>query len=56
MRNLTHYEIIILIKNEVTRMHLNANNSTPVNVLWMKGYAQRILKYIEEYDSLEKED
>lgn len=51
MHNLTHYELTILIKNEIQNMQKNAIEGLKIN--YIHSRAQDIIKYIEEFNSLE---
>jgi len=49
-RQLTHYELSILIKNEITKMYdVMIHNFNPKQA---RARAEDIIKYCEEYDSL----
>ncbi len=52
MRNLTHYELTILIKNQIQNMQINAISDLGINILFCEARAQEILEYIREYNSL----
>ena len=51
MRQLTHYELTILIKNEISSMYSNVSGD--FNIHHAMHRAKDILKYIEEYEQLE---
>ena len=53
MRLLTHYELRVLIKNEVHNMAKDAfEDGAGVTVHYQKERAKDILKYITEYEAL----
>ncbi len=54
MRKLTHYELRVLINNEVQNMARNSFESTNgLDVNYQKSRAEDILRYIAEYEQLE---
>jgi len=54
MRNLTHYELSILIKNQIRIIY--ENSITKFDVRHARERAKEILRYIEEYEQLETEE
>lgn len=55
MRQLTHYELIILIKNEIDNLARESNGSGKLCLLYIEARAKTILNYIQEYDQIGEE-
>ncbi len=53
MRQLTHYELRVLIKNEVENMYNHETMHNTNDVYYIQARCEDILKYMEEYFSLE---
>lgn len=51
-RELTSYELRVLIRNEIQNMAKDISNGSVITNN-AKCYAQQILKYISEYEALE---
>jgi hypothetical protein len=54
MRNLTHYELSILIKNEI--LILFENSIEKIDIRHVLERSKDIIKYCEEYNSLGEYD
>ncbi len=56
MRQLTHYELIILINNQLKCLNNNGFGNNSADVSYVQARAKEILAYTEEYFSLDKEE
>lgn len=55
MRQLTHYELTILIKHELNNMLSESNGEGKLSLLYIEARAKTILNYIQEYNSIGEE-
>lgn len=53
MRDLTHNELTILIKNEIQKMQMEAIECERLSIQYIQHRATDILNYIQEYYALE---
>ena len=53
MRKLTHYELRVLIHNEIYNLSIHESKSGVDDIPYIKSRAKEILEYCDEYESLE---
>lgn len=56
MRNLTHYELRVLIKNEVEILNKYVREENGFNIDYIKGRAFDIMQYAKEFKDLEESE
>ena len=54
-RNLTHYELKVLIRNQVNILARNVFDDMKWEVAFVEARCEEIMSYCEEYDNLPEE-
>ena len=56
MRELTHYELVVLIKNEIEKLWDHYGREESVSIPGIEARCVRIVEYCKEYTNLPEQD